>query len=93
MARPDLAELRRQIEMSSPVHGPGRIVKLDRQYAKALLKELEQDGNEHWPAEIARRIETAPRDTMTFINAAMAAARILRRMSRNTETRDDACPT
>lgn len=41
MADLDLTELRRQIDAASPKNGPGRVVKLERGYAKAILAELE----------------------------------------------------
>lgn len=41
MADLDLTELRRQIEAASPKNGPGRVVKLERGYAKAILAEIE----------------------------------------------------
>ena len=38
----DLTELRRQIDAASPKNGPGRVVKLERGYAKLLLEQTER---------------------------------------------------
>lgn len=63
MADLDLTELRRQIDAASPKNGPGRVVKLERGYAKAIIAEIEQ------AAAHGMRVHTSLLDPVTvYVN-------------------------